>query len=282
MKISFLSLSSLLIGICSISTSAAEPGSDALCREQYLDINGAALWVDYEQIGPVTVVFEAGGGNDSSVWKDIVPEVQALSASTFVYDRAGLGKSAVDDSPYSIQREVNALAMALDRCHIENPIIMVAHSYGGMISQLFAAQDARVSSLVLLDAVVPGFYTPTRLDELLARYRPQYAQLRNQAPELARTMIPLMEAYPQSTAALDKAVLAEDLQLIDIVAEFPAENSPEDVFAWKQAHRDFVAADHDWEQIVAQGSSHNIAAEAPELVTRAITDMLFEINKPAP
>ena len=93
------------------------------CTESLLPIGGNTIWVDLEGAGNVTVVFEAGFGNESSVWANITPMIRSAGARTFVYDRAGLGKSAIDTTaPYSLDNDVSVLRSALNTCGIEGPI----------------------------------------------------------------------------------------------------------------------------------------------------------------
>jgi len=252
------------------STAFAAAPAPARCQATTITVNGQPLWVDYRSGMEPTVVFEAGGGNDSSAWASILPKVQALGLGTFIYDRAGLGRSAVDPSPYSIQREVGALHKALSDCQVRGELIVVAHSYGGIVSQLLAAREPRVKGIVLLDAVVPGFYDDARLQRLLAKYRPQYAELREKAPALAATMIPLMEAYPATAAALEGSRLPSALPIIDIVAERPAEDAAQDIAAWNAAHAAFVRASSARTAVLAKGSGHKIAEDRPDLVLDAV------------
>ncbi|WP_447412369.1 alpha/beta fold hydrolase, partial [Clostridium perfringens] len=85
------------------------------------------------------------------------------------------------------------------------PVILVAHSYGGFIAHLLAAQDRRVAGMVLVDANIPAFFDPAETEAIVGRYRPQYAALRAQAPALAELLIPIIEAYPK-TARRARAV----------------------------------------------------------------------------
>ena len=80
----------------------------ANCSPAVLDIHGNKIWMNEEGKGNITVVFEAGFGNDSSVWSQITPRIQAAGVQTFVYDRAGMGKSTINTStPYSIDNDVS-------------------------------------------------------------------------------------------------------------------------------------------------------------------------------
>ena len=167
-----------------------------------VDVGGRRLWVEVEGAGTATVAFETGNGSNSGVWADIAPRIRAAGARTFLYDRAGMGRSEPAAQPYSIDDEVEALRSALTSCGIDGPIVLVAHSYGGFISLLLASLDERVAGLVLVDANIPAFFTETEVASILAEYRPQYEQLREQAPELAATLIPIVEAYPATARRL--------------------------------------------------------------------------------
>src|SRR5262249_38086143 len=123
---------------------------------QKADVGGYGLWMRSQGEGALTIVFESGGGDDSSVWSDIESAIRKRAAvTTVVYDRAGLGKSDSNPQPYRIVDEATALRRALDHCGIRGPIILVAHSYGGFISEIVASEDKRVKGLVLVDANIP-------------------------------------------------------------------------------------------------------------------------------
>lgn len=239
------------------------------------------LWVDLEGRGEPTVVFEAGGGNDSSVWEQIAPRIRAAGFRTFAYDRAGLGRSPVYAGPYRIEDEALALRAALTASGVRGPVLIVAHSYGGAIALLAAEKDPRVGGLVLLDALVPGTMPPGEVEAILAKYRPQYAELREKAPELAKAMIPLMEACPASARSLDAVQIPAGLPITDIVAEHTAIQSPQTEAIWSRAHAAFAAADPSRKAILATGSSHKVAQDKPDLVVDSILQMAASIKAKA-
>src|SRR5689334_16860682 len=114
------------------------------CGNELVDVGGRRVFVDVAGTGDPTVVFEAGGGNDATVWAQVAPRVRAARVRTFAYDRAGLGKSDLGPTPYSIDDEVQALRSALTSCGLTGPLVLVAHSYGGVLALLSAASDPRV------------------------------------------------------------------------------------------------------------------------------------------
>jgi pimeloyl-ACP methyl ester carboxylesterase len=257
----------------------AGPAAPSSCRGEPIDIGGRRLWVDAEGTGDVTVAFEAGGGNDSSVWAQIAPRIRAAGVRTFVYDRAGLGRSELGPTPYSIQDEVHALRAALTACGINGPVILTAHSYGGVISLLTASTDKRVAGLVLVDALVPRATPKSEVEAILAKYRPQYDEIRKQAPELAKAMIPLMEAYPATMRALDAVRVPTRLPITDIVAENTTIDTPQTTALWRKAHAEFVAHNRFRKSLFAAGSSHKVMQDKPDLVVDAILQMIARVRR---
>ncbi len=49
----------------------------------------------------VPILFEAGAGNDGSVWKDLLkPLHDSIGAPLITYDREGFGKSQIDSTSF--------------------------------------------------------------------------------------------------------------------------------------------------------------------------------------
>ncbi|WP_266160086.1 alpha/beta fold hydrolase, partial [Dyella silvatica] len=229
-------LGGCLIPSISSAETLTKPASVQACAPSVLPIDGNQLWVDKQGTGNVTVVFESGFGNDSSVWAQITPSIRAAGAQTLVYDRAGLGKSSINTAtPYSFDNDVQLLRAVLTACGVKGPIVMVGHSYGGAISLLAAAEDHRIKAVVLLDAVVPGVWPKSELDANLKTMRAQYKEIREQAPDLAKVAIPWAEAMPATAARVDGLRLAESLPIVDIVAEKGRDN-PASQQVWRNAH----------------------------------------------
>ena len=237
------------------------------------------LWMQVDGQGDVTVVFEAGGGDDSSVWAGIEPDVRrANGVRTVVYDRAGLGKSAPAPGPYHIDDEAGALVRGLDRFAIKAPIVLVAHSYGGFVATLVAAKDPRIAGVVLVDANLAAFFDDAEVAHLQAKYAPQFAALEQAKPALARVLIPVMRAYPETAKRMRAVAFPAALPAIDIVAEHSWGDSDEENAAMRRAHDAFVAASPARQQVVATGSSHNVMHDRPQVVTDAIAAMIRRVR----
>ena len=240
---------------------------------------GGRLWASIRGAGSPTVVFEAGGGEDSSVWSELEPEVRdRYEVRTMLYDRAGLGRSPPSPPPYRIDREADALRLELDRHGITTPVVLVAHSYGGFVATIVAATDLRIAGVVLVDANLAGFFDDAQTKRLLATYRPQFPALEQAAPELARVMIPVIEAYPATVARLRQVDIPATTPTIDIVAERTWVDTPEEIEAIRQAHRDFVAASPQRRAVFAERSGHHIMRDRPEVVLDAIAEVVAAVR----
>ena len=244
------------------------------------DVPDRPLWVSIRGAGSPTVVFEAGGGEDSSVWSELEPEVRdRYRVRTMLYDRAGLGRSPPNPRPYRIDGEADALRLELDRHGITTPVVLVAHSYGGFVATMVAGTDPRVTGVVLVDANLAGFFDDARTERLLATYRPQFAALEQAAPELAKVMIPVVEAYPATVARLRQVDIPAATPIIDIVAERTWVETPEEIEAMRQAHRDFVAASPHRRAVFAEGSGHHVMRDRPEIVLAAIAEVVAAVRR---
>lgn len=102
-------------------------------------------------VGP-TVVIEAGSGDDSTLWQDMMRRVSAF-AHICTYDRAGLGWSDPASGSRTIDNRAADLHALLVAANVPVPYVLVGHSYGGYIVRRFAAiYPANVGGVVLVDA----------------------------------------------------------------------------------------------------------------------------------
>ncbi|TYP78106.1 alpha/beta fold hydrolase [Paenibacillus methanolicus] len=106
--------------------------------------------------GGPTVILESGMGGCSLDWTLVQPALSKY-ATVLAYDRAGFGWSSSASGVPTCAGSVEELRELLRGLHLAPPYLLVGHSYGGMIMQLFAAaypQD--VMGLVLVDAAHAG------------------------------------------------------------------------------------------------------------------------------
>jgi pimeloyl-ACP methyl ester carboxylesterase len=230
--------------------------------------------------GAPTVVFESGGGEDSSEWSNIEPVIrERAKVRTVVYDRAGLGKSDPNPQPYRIEDEGTALQRALDQCDIHGPILIVAHSYGGFIGEILASKDKRVKGLVLVDANIPSFFDDKEAAVISARFTPLAEDLVKEKPNLGRNLFRQDKAYPATARHMREVQVPLELPVIDITAEHTWVDAPDELAAMRRAHSEFVAASPKRVAIFAEGSGHYVSRDKPDIVIDAILRLISEMDE---
>lgn len=119
-----------------------------------IDIGGRRIHVNASGRGACVVLFESGIAATCLNWTIVARGVSEF-ARVITYDRAGFGWS--DPAPHhctalDAAQDLNAVLDALD---IREPIIIVAHSFGGLIARIFQQKHPkRVAGLILVDPVV--------------------------------------------------------------------------------------------------------------------------------
>lgn len=215
----------------------------------------------------VPIVFEAGGGDDASVWGPILTEVRAQTgAPVIAYSRPGFGRSEIDTTRRGVAAGAVALDNGLKALGLRGPILIVSHSLGGFHTTAFAARrPARVAGVVLLDANLACFFTDEQLrtmqntPEELARYRQQGMGRYFQAVD-----------FDSTVALLRRTPFPTTIPVIDIVSEQGPVRDSVATARWRRCHSDFVASGAQREAIVAHATGHYIFRGAPELVVSAI------------
>jgi pimeloyl-ACP methyl ester carboxylesterase len=120
-----------------------------------VDIGGYRLHIQCTGKGSPTVVLEAGSGDFSVDWGLVQPEA-ARFARVCSYDRAASAWSDPGPTPRTMKQEVYELHTLLRKTGIRGPYVLVGHSYGGLLTRLYARQYPReVAGMVLVDSTDP-------------------------------------------------------------------------------------------------------------------------------
>jgi pimeloyl-ACP methyl ester carboxylesterase len=111
--------------------------------------NRALRWVEAGSGSPA-VLFDAGLGEPGSLaWAGVLPAV-ARRTRAIAYDRAGTGASD-PVSPLTVDGEIADLAALVSEA-ADGRCVLVGHSWGGLLAQLFAFRHPdMVAGLVLVD-----------------------------------------------------------------------------------------------------------------------------------
>lgn len=120
----------------------------------------AGFHIQQRGSGAPPVLLEAGIAATSASWKLVFEPLSELTQVT-AYDRAGFGWSDVPRTPRTMAQLVEDLREAMDLAGLNEPAIVVAHSFGGMLLRHFVAKyPERIRALVLADPLLPFEWYP--------------------------------------------------------------------------------------------------------------------------
>ena len=107
---------------------------------------------------PIVFVSQLGCGAD--IWKPVLDYMAGYD--TVTYDRPGTGSALPRPAPNpAIPHSVFAaeLAGVLNQRQVNSPVVLVGHSFGGLIARVFAATwPGRIAGLVMVDSSIPPMH----------------------------------------------------------------------------------------------------------------------------
>ena len=249
-----------------------QPVADTL-----VDVGGYRLHLSvWDGEGPVTILFEAGGGADASSWASVPELVSAQTRARVVtYDRAGLGQS--DRGPLELTPvdEIHHLHAALRHLGVSGPTIVVGHSYGGVLGLLHATlYPDDVVGLVLVDPMNPGFVEAVGIDWL----QTTVPDVPNPTTNLEYVTHRMKRDFPDLAQQTGKVWLSLELRM-DILTAGEAWWGAEDIdSAWRKSHVEMAAATAARKLVVAESSAHNIPATEPALIVDAVARLVEDLK----
>jgi pimeloyl-ACP methyl ester carboxylesterase len=254
----------ILAGCHSDSAGPTPPGSStpasaatALISGRF-DVGEHKLDLVCQGTGSPTIVFENGHGNDRGTWGSIH---HSLPSRTCTYDRVNVGRSDRVAARHTGADSVRDLHTLLDVAAVPGPYLLVGHSFGGLLSVMYAGTyPADVVGLVLVDP------TPPEIDKLLTETE-QATWTANSAEKVDAS-----ETLEQAKPLVPKIPDIPVLLLAATRREGPAQ-AENFVAAWSQAEERFVDA-------LTQGelrrvdTGHYIHRDAPQLVIDEVQRVL--------
>lgn len=115
-------------------------------------VDGRSVVYDIAGTGHPAVVLIAGGGGDRSHFSAVFTELAQLTI-TVAYDRGGLGQSGPHPGGSDgLGWRVQELRGLLDGAGVDRPVVVVGHSLGALIAQMYALEHpAEVAGIVSID-----------------------------------------------------------------------------------------------------------------------------------
>lgn len=271
---------------------------------QLVDVGGHRLHVACTGQGSPTVVLDAGLGGTSLDWVLIQ---NRLSDRTQVcaYDRAGMGWSDAGPEPRTPARIATELNTLLTTAGVHGPYVLVAHSLAGKSARLFAiAHPDKVAGLVLVDtrseridaastqAETEAFNDALRRQAFLLTFARRLGLVRLFGSVLAdRSGLPssvagetlMMQSQSKSLAATtseglarsanDNVLMSTKLGSIPLVV-IAAGQTNVGIAGWSEAQAELATLSTKGSLIVAEGSSHMVQFDQPDVVIDAVQSLL--------
>ena len=248
-------------------------------RDEFIDIDGNRLHLVIQRPGSVdearpTILLESGGGFYAAQWQTLQPQLaDEFNATVVAYDRPGFGDSDLPDTPYDIREEVNNLHTVLEELELARRIVIVAHSYGALLAQLYAfVHPEIVAGLVLLDPNSPA--TMVALHDVQTRPYSDAPPRTTRERAFAR----IDAAIWETLTTVYRSPIPQDIPVTVVSAEhapFPEERQNE---AFRLTHQLLAVAVRDGRTVIAEDSNHMIPAQRPDVVIDSVRDMLGRIE----
>jgi len=241
-----------------------------------IDLAECKIHISESGSGP-SVVFEAGLGEDLTTWREVQPEV-ATFAHTFAYDRPGLGKSDPSSHTRTLEVMASELHSLLQKGKVQPPFVLVGHSLGGAVVQVFAhLYPAQVAGLVLVDP------EDGRLDVLLhshmtaSDWATRQAAIDAAMPTMPAAVQAELQEYKRSARYSGKLFAVSEIPVVVLTGtkknpEFPGNPLEQDLKL--QLHQALVAKIPNCKHVLVPNSRHYIQNDAPAVVIDAIRNVV--------
>lgn len=260
---------------------------DASLPNRMIDVGGRFMNLVEGGSGDVTVVLEAGLGDDHQLWQPVQQGVARLGR-VVSYDRAGLGLSDPAVAPRTPAQIAVELHDLLRAARIPPPYVLVGHAAGGLHIRSFAARyPDEVAGLVLVDATHEA--QATRWKALSAASWADY--VRGQQAFYALTPAPVQAEFQAVYQVLERGLLEgvpASLPEVPVVVLSALRTVAEprwvgETAAGQQArmalHRAWVEDRPDGTHRTVPANGGYLQQEAPEQVIEAVRQVLRTIQE---
>ncbi|MGC4940705.1 alpha/beta fold hydrolase [Kribbella sp. DT2] len=239
----------------------------------HFDVGGYKLAAEITGDGSPTVVFSSGSGDAGEAWD---ATIAALTVPTrlLTYARAGIGLSEArpDPRPRSFGDAADELRRLLEATGLPGPYVLVGHSIGAIVAQLFAARwPDKLAGLVLVDPGDVRLWLEIETPKLLVadgdRESHMSFDVKLGAEEAAESRRHLEIPSVVVSSRIGRWL---DSKTPHLWEPFTLEALDE---RWQRYHGE-LAADLGGERRIAQVGGHYVQNDEPELVAGAIAEVI--------
>jgi pimeloyl-ACP methyl ester carboxylesterase len=296
----------LVLSITSVQAQSATPQAATAVSasgdfDGLVDIgNGRRIYLTCRGSGSPTVLLEAGSGNNAQIWDQIALPPDSDKEAVFpavagftrvcAYDRPGtlldethLSRSDPVTGRRTAEDMVADVHALVEAAGLERPLVLAAHSFGGLIVRLYAlTYPDDVAGLVLVDSAHESGYAT--IESLLTPAQFAAAFPPEGEDEPGVESLDVFTSADQVAAAQAASPL-RDMPVIVLThgGPFPyPEDYPVEALEalWTSAQKQLAALVPGTRWIVASESGHYIQLSEPDLVISAIRDVVDAVRDP--
>jgi pimeloyl-ACP methyl ester carboxylesterase len=218
----------------------------------------------------------------SQSWDEVQPSI-ARFARVCAYDRLGVGSSDAAPKRQSFADMADELDGVIDALHLARPVVLVAHSLGGMIAATWAeAHRQDLAALVFVDATPPS-WVATALSTLPADPAAKGGELRS---GLATLLAPHANAeHLAGRPSFDPPAVFSPVGSQPVVALTHSVSDWGDLRRRDAAELDsvWVGGQQDWAELSSRGrvqivdqAGHFIQNDQPQALVDAVREVLAD------
>ena len=260
----------LLAGCSGDDGEASKKPTPQASKDRMVDVGGRSLHLTCVGSGAPTVVLENGLDGEESTWTDVVRAVKADSR-VCTYSRANIPPSDPREGKHTASDSVADLHAALEAAGEKDPYVLVGFSFGGLISQIYAAEHPdEIAGLVLVES-----NHPDEEDEFEKHLTPEQISEDRTAANANSEGIDVFASFREA----QRAGALPHVPLVVVTAtaaiDWPPGWDPKvfDRLRAQQQH-DLATSVPGGTQVMADQSGHDVPHDQPEIVVSAISTVL--------
>jgi pimeloyl-ACP methyl ester carboxylesterase len=265
--------------------------------DRMVSIGSHRLEMHIEGKGAPTVVIDAGISDQLDKLRPLQERIAQVT-QVITYNRAGYGQSEPGPLPRHSGREAEELKALLEKASVPGPYVLVGHSLGALNMQVFASKyPDDVSGMVLLDPPPLSFILGQEYKDLRGMAEQMTAEWQAIADSSAKSTDPREQArssFFQMIASEHREMFGETARLVAAISTF--DDMPLVVLAAGKPNPAFGAVAEEYQRywvgqsraradlstnskfILAEGATHYLYLDVPELVAQNILSVVSEVR----